>query len=154
MSSTQISSPAFLSLPGSPALSSFRLDKLYAALKLVAPSITHIYAEFVHFTFSENALNAAQQNTLQQILTYGPQPKPEAAAGELFVVIPRIGTISPWASRATDIAKNCGLGNILRIERGIAFYVSTSTGAALSDAEKTSLKSQIHDRMTEQVFGD
>ncbi len=150
----------FLNLRGSPALSSFRLDKLYAALKVSSPNIQHIYAEFVHFAFSENALTDTQKNTLKQILTYGavskdaPRANIEAPNGELFLVIPRIGTISPWASRATDIAKNCGLGNILRIERGIAFYVSTSTGAALGDAEKTSLKSQIHDRMTEQVFGD
>ena len=147
----------FLSLRGGPALSQFRLDKLYAALKTSAPSISHIYAEFVHFAFSEKTLSEAQQSTLKQILTYGPQASIEAATdnakAELLLVIPRIGTISPWASRATDIAKNCGL-DLLRIERGIAFYIKTSTGAPLSDAEKTALKAQIHDRMTEQVFGD
>ena len=154
MQTSQFSSPAFLSLRGSAALSQFRLDKLYASLKISAPSVTHIYAEFVHFAFSENALDAAQQNTLQQILTYGAQTKSEAPAGELFLVIPRIGTISPWASRATDIANNCGLANVMRLERGIAYYASTSTGAALSDAEKVTLKAAIHDRMTEMVFGD
>ena len=154
MQTSQFSSPAFLSLRGSPALSSFRLDKLYATLAKSAPSITHIYAEFVHFAFSENVLNEAQNNTLQQILTYGAQANVEAPAGKLFLVIPRIGTISPWASRATDIANNCGLANVLRLERGIAYYANTSTGAALSDVEKTVLKAAIHDRMTEQVFGD
>jgi phosphoribosylformylglycinamidine synthase len=159
MANTQLTnsaflSPAFLNLTGSAALSQFRLDKLYASLKNSSPSITHIDAEFVHFAFSEKTLSVAQQNTLKQILTYGPQASNEAASGELFLVIPRIGTISPWASRATDIAKNCGLKSILRIERGIAFYVATSTGAPLSDAEKTALKTQIHDRMTEQVFGN
>ena len=153
-------STQFLCLRGSPALSTFRLDKLYVSLKNSAPSITHIYAEFVHFAFSENALDETQQNTLKQILTYGAVSKDtsgaksEAPAGELFLVIPRIGTISPWASRATDIANNCGLVNVLRLERGIAFYVTTSTGAALSNVEKTVLKAAIHDRMTEQVFGD
>jgi phosphoribosylformylglycinamidine synthase len=153
----------FLSLRGSSALSTFRLDKLYATLKLSAPNISQIVTEFVHFAFSEAALNTAQQSTLQQILTYGAvntdalQPNIHAASGaiqqELFLVIPRIGTISPWASRATDIAKNCGL-DLLRLERGIAFYVTTKNGKLLTENEKTALKSQIHDRMTEQVFGD
>ncbi len=163
MQNAHLLSPAFLSLPGSAALSAFRLEKLLASLKKSAPNIAHIDAKFIHFVFSETALSGAQQNTLKQILTYGAakdalQANNHVASAdskrELFLVIPRIGTISPWASRATDIAKNCGLESILRIERGIAFYVSTSTGAALSDAEKTALKAHIHDRMTEQVFGD
>ena len=154
MQTSQFSSPAFLSLRGSPALSSFRLDKLYATLAKSAPSITHIYAEFVHFAFSKNVLNEAQKNTLQQILTYGAQSNVEAPTGELFLVIPRIGTISPWASRAKDIANNCGLANVLRLERGISFYVTTKNEKALTHDEKTTLKTQIHDRMTEQVFGD
>ena len=118
-------STSFLSLRGSPALSPFRLDKLYATLKQSAPSITHIYAEFVHFAFSETPLSDEQQQSLKQILTYGPQAQLEEPVGELFLVVPRIGTISPWASRATDIAHNCGLSSVLRIERGIAFYVTT-----------------------------
>ena len=154
MQTSQFSSPTFLSVRGSPALSQFRLDKLYASLKTPAPNIAHIYAEFVHFAFNVNMLDKTQQNTLQQILTYGAQSKVEVPAGELFLVIPRIGTISPWASRATDIANNCGLDAVLRLERGIAYYVQTNNGAALSDVEKTALKAQIHDRMTEMVFGD
>ncbi len=138
--------------PGSPALSPFRLDKLYASLKQSAPSITHIYAEFSHFVFSDAVLNDAQQQTLKQILNYGPQAQLETPAGQLFLVIPRIGTISPWASRATDIALNCGLSNVLRIERGIAFYISTADNKPLSAAEKAAFKTVIHDRMTETVL--
>lgn len=133
-------STSFLSLRGSPALSPFRLDKLYATLKQSpkqsTPSITHIYAEFVHFVFSEDTLSDAQQQSLKQILTYGPQAQLEEPVGELFLVVPRIGTISPWASRATDIAHNCGLTSVLRIERGIAFYVTTANNKQLNDAEK------------------
>ncbi len=164
MVNTQLTSPAFFILSGSPALSQFRLDKLYARLKTAAPNIKHIYAEFIHFSFSEKTLFEAQQNTLTQILTYGTGSKDctgasneaatENAIAELFLVIPRIGTISPWASRATDIAKNCGLDDVLRIERGIAFYVTTKNGQSLTENEKTALKAHIHDRMTEQVFGD
>ncbi|MES2501317.1 MAG: phosphoribosylformylglycinamidine synthase, partial [Pseudomonadota bacterium] len=154
MSSGSISSTSFLPLRGSPALSLFRLDKLYASLKQSAPSITHIYAEFTHFAFSDAALSDAQQQTLKQILTYGPQAQLEEPTGQLFLVVPRIGTISPWASRATDIANNCGLENVLRIERGIAFYISTADNKPLSDAEKMAFRAAIHDRMTETVLSN
>ena len=152
----------FLSLHGSPAISAFRLDKLHAALKNSAPSITNISSQFVHFVFSSSALNAAQTNTLEQILSYGGHANDAlganagAASGnakkELFLVIPRIGTISPWASRATDIANNCGLTNVLRIERGIAFYVETN--GVLNSKENAVLKAHIHDRMTETVLSN
>ncbi|HSR02835.1 MAG TPA: phosphoribosylformylglycinamidine synthase, partial [Methylophilaceae bacterium] len=141
----------FLSLRGSPALSQFRLDKLYDSLKTSAPSIQHIYAEFVHFSFAQAELNHTEQDTLTQILTYGPSGQTESPTGTLFLVIPRIGTISPWASRATDIAKNCGLNTLLRLERGIAYYVTTLNNQPLSAAERTALTTAIHDRMTETV---
>lgn len=141
----------FLSLRGSSALSQFRLDKLHASLKEIAPNIQHIYAELIHFVFSEQVLPANEQHTLKQILTYGPKSNHEAPNGELFLVIPRIGTISPWASRATDIANNCGLASVLRLERGVAYFVTTQNGQPLNDAEKAAFKAVIHDRMTETV---
>jgi phosphoribosylformylglycinamidine synthase len=144
----------FLSLRGSPALSQFRLDKLYATVKNVAPSVAHIYTEFVHFVFSENALNAVETSTLSQILTYGPKTNSESPEGELLLSIPRIGTISPWASRATDIANNCGLLNVLRIERGVAYYVTTNNHQPLSASQKSALIAAVHDRMTETVVFD
>ncbi|WP_029148417.1 phosphoribosylformylglycinamidine synthase [Methylophilus sp. 5] len=143
----------FFSLRGSAALSQFRLDKLYSALKVSAPNIAHIYAEFVHFAFSETALSSAEQETLRQILTYGPKTEIESPSGELLLVTPRIGTISPWASRATDITHNCGLSSLLRLERGIAYYVTTHNGQPLSDSEKQALRAVIQDRMTETVIG-
>lgn len=142
----------FLSLRGSAALSQFRLDKLYSVLNTSAPNIAHIYTEFVHFAFSETALSTTEQDTLRQILTYGPKTDIESPSGELLLVIPRIGTISPWASRATDIAHNCGLGSLLRLERGIAYYVTTKNGAPLTDNEKQALRAAIQDRMTETVI--
>jgi phosphoribosylformylglycinamidine synthase len=141
----------FLSLRGSPALSQFRLDKLSTALKPSVPNIQHVYAEFAHFTFSERALSEHEKSTLTQILTYGPSGNIEAPTGELLLTIPRIGTISPWASRATDIANNCGLSHLLRLERGVAYYVKTHNGIALNTTEKAALIAVIHDRMTETV---
>ena len=139
-------------LRGSAALSPFRLDKFTQLLEQQVPSIQHFYPEFVHFAWSNSALTSAQQNTLTQILTYGPKTNSETPAGELFLVIPRIGTISPWASRATDIANNCGLDNIVRLERGIAYYVTTQNGQALNSIERAALIAIIHDRMTEAVL--
>lgn len=154
MSSASISSTSFLPLRGSPALSTFRLDKLYASLKQYAPSITHIYAEFTHFIFSDSVLSNSQQQTLEQILTYGPQVQSEEPIGQLFLVVPRIGTISPWASRATDIAHNCGIENVLRIERGVAYFIKTVNNKPLSESEKIAFKAAIYDRMTETVFNN
>jgi len=142
-----------LRLRGSAALSPFRLDKFLAALKTVAPRISHLYAEFWHFAWSEGELNALQQETLQKILTYGPKMAEETPSGELFLVIPRPGTISPWSSRATDIARHCGLESMLRLERGVVYYATTVDGDALFEDENRALKALIHDRMTEAVFG-
>lgn len=142
----------FLSLRGGPALSPFRLDKLYASLQVNAPSIKHIYAEFIHFAFSESALTTNEQQTLTQILSYGPSGDIETPTGQLFLIIPRIGTISPWASRATDIANHCGLNSLLRLERGIAYYVTTQNGESLNAEEKAALFAATHDRMTETVL--
>ncbi|MDR5170964.1 phosphoribosylformylglycinamidine synthase [Methylobacillus flagellatus] len=146
-----MSSP-MISLRGSAALSPFRIEKILAALKGAAPRITHLYAEFWHFAWSDQPLSDAQQEVLKQILTYGPRMSEEAPAGELFLVVPRPGTISPWASRATDIARHCGIEAIQRLERGIAFYAATADGSPLTDAEKAALRPLIHDRMTEAVF--
>ena len=145
--------PQMLSLRGSAALSPFRLDKILAALKTAVPRINHLYAEFWHFAWADDELTTAQQETLKKILTYGPKMAEETPSGELFLVIPRPGTISPWSSRATDIASHCGLEGMKRLERGVAYYVATADGSTLTEAEKQTLKPLIHDRMTEAVFG-
>jgi len=141
-----------LSLRGSPALSPFRLDKILTVLKVSAPRITRFYAEFWHFAWAEGELTTEQHETLQKILTYGPKLTEGAPSGELFLVIPRPGTISPWSTRATEIARHCGIENMIRLERGIAFYADTANGAPLTEAEKQALRPLIHDRMTESVF--
>ena len=138
---------------GSPALSPFRMDKILAALKGVAPRITRLHAEFWHFAWADAELSAAQVETLQQILTYGPQGAQDQPTGELLLVIPRPGTISPWSSRATDIARHCGLESVQRIERGIVYHAATADGSPLADAERAALRPLLHDRMTEAVFG-
>jgi len=141
-----------ISLRGSAALSPFRIEKIQKKLDEICPNIGHVYAEFWHFAWVESALSAGQENTLNQILTYGPSMQVEDAQGELILVLPRVGTISPWASRATDIVNHCGLPEIQRVERGIAYYIKTKNGQPLSAAERQQLLPLIHDRMTESVF--
>ncbi len=142
----------FLSLSGSIALSQFRLDKLFQRLNEHAPNIARIDTAFVHFAFSSQPFQAHDIERLQQILTYGPMQQQGLTSGELLLVIPRFGTISPWASRATDIARHCGLADLLRLERGVAYYVSTHNGEPLTADERTCLRAMLHDRMTETVI--
>lgn len=138
-----------LILRGAPALSSFRTQKLLASLQQLVPAVTAVASEYVHFAKLAAPLSDAQQAQLAQLLTYGPKVEAEVSHdGELFLVVPRLGTISPWASKATDIAKNTGLESVRRIERGVAYYLT----GAISAAERAQLKAVLHDRMVETVF--
>ncbi|MGA1691046.1 MAG: phosphoribosylformylglycinamidine synthase [Sedimenticolaceae bacterium] len=140
-----------LSLRGAPALSEFRAQKLSEKVSLVIGRSLQIYAEFMHFVQLDEELTEQQKSTLSQILRYGPAIPSHEPNGQLFLVVPRPGTISPWSSKATDIAHNCGLDVINRVERGIAYYVE---GAELSDQETATVLSFIHDRMTERVLSE
>jgi len=146
-----------LILPGSPALSAFRLQKLQTELQqhpaLKKSAITQLTTRYVHFiAVDKNAgnLTDADQTVLRQLLTYGPAAHHVEDEGSLFLVVPRPGTISPWASKATDIAHNCGLRSVQRIERGIAYYISHI--GDMNDAARAMIHRAIHDRMVETVF--
>ncbi|MDP2851967.1 MAG: phosphoribosylformylglycinamidine synthase, partial [Gallionella sp.] len=142
-----------LKLRGGNALSSFRLDKLNQALHVGVPGISHLHAEYWHFAETSSELAAAELAVLEKILTYGPASPIEPPDGELLLVVPRLGTISPWSSKATDIARHCGLEAIERLERGVAFHAQKRDGTPLTVAEKQVLLPLIHDRMTETVLG-
>ncbi len=144
--------PDLLTLRGRNALSEFRLKKLTQALKRTAPAIAAITAEYWHFAALKTALQPPQRKILERILTYGPAPAEVSERGRLLLVVPRLGTISPWASKATDIAHSCGLDAVERIERGVAYYVSVKPGRRLDAAQSATLFAQIHDRMTETVL--
>ncbi|KXK57872.1 MAG: phosphoribosylformylglycinamidine synthase [Chlorobi bacterium OLB7] len=122
-----------LILRGAPALSPFRIARLLATLQRQNPSITSIYAEFVHFVEVARPLTEAEQSVLDQLLRYGPALEPHTPQGSLLLVAPRPGTISPWSSKATDIAHNCGLESVLRIERGTAYFIASAQ--ALGETE-------------------
>ena len=98
-------------------------------------------------------MTTAERASLDRILTYGPHDEAAADSGEFVLVVPRPGTISPWSSKATDIAHNCGLAAVKRIERGVGYRIAVTGGAALSSADRAALMPLLHDRMTEAVFG-
>ena len=135
---------------GSPALSAFRLEKLLTSLRQQVPSISLVYAEFVHFVDTTGTLTDADRRILERLLTYGPVA-PALTSEPTLWVIPRPGTISPWSSKATDIAHNCGLHQIHRIERGVAYHLTTSV--PLDATQLAAIKPLLHDRMTEGVLG-
>src|SRR6266568_3266134 len=139
-----------LSLRGRNALSPFRIAKLLS--NLAGTRVSGIVADFWHFVHSDRQLSGTEHATLERILTYGRHDSEHADTGEQLLVIPRPGTISAWSSKATDIAHNCGLAAISRIERGIAYGVATRGDAPLSSEDRATLLPFIHDRMTEAVF--
>lgn len=136
-------------LRGSPALSAFRINKLLARFQAAQLPVSNIYAEYVHFADVNDRLNDEELTRLQRLLKYGPVLSSHTPSGKLLLVTPRPGTISPWSSKATDIAHNCDLAKINRLERGVAWYVEAST---LTEAQWASVAAELHDRMMETVF--
>lgn len=134
---------------GAPALSAFRVQKLMQACEVAQLPVKQIYAEYVHLAYLSEALNPDDQAQLSKILTYGPAIESHEPQGILLFVTPRPGTISPWSSKATDIVHNCGLKQVKRLERGLAYYVESDT---LSGEQLKSLKALLHDRMMEVVL--
>src|SRR5690554_5854966 len=139
-----------LELRGAPALSPFRSRKLHSRIQDIVPDVAHVYAEFMHFVDLDDDLSDAEHAILDRLLTYGPSVQVEEPEGVLFLVVPRPGTLSPWSSKATDIARNCGLRQIRRIERGTAFYIKSSKKLGLDQREKVA--ALLHDRMIQKVF--
>lgn len=139
-----------LELRGAPALSPFRSEKLLAQLVDAVPDVTNVYAEFMHFADLDADLGDDELQVLGRLLTYGPSAEVREPSGVLFLVVPRPGTVSPWSSKATDIARNCGLRQIRRLERGVAYYIGAE--GKLDRQERERIAALLHDRMTETVF--
>ena len=141
-----------LPLRGVTALSDFRVEKLLQKAAALGLPEVKLKSEFWYFVGSEKALDAATVEKLQALLAaQSVKETPEAREGlHLFLVTPRLGTISPWASKATNIAENCGLEGIERIERGMAVWLE----GRLNDEQKQQWAALLHDRMTESVLPD
>ncbi len=150
-----------LILPGSSALSAFRTTRILFRLQQADASVTGITARYLHFIDAATPLEQIDIDRLRGLLTYGePFSGPDderADAADSFVVVPRLGTISPWASKATDIAHNCGMPQVHRIERGVTYYVKRKTGLLggvrkLDPDAWAAISAVLHDRMTETVL--
>ncbi|WP_235835168.1 phosphoribosylformylglycinamidine synthase [Piscinibacter terrae] len=144
-----------LHFEGGNALSAFRAQALLPKLQAINPKITGVAARHVHWAWAETPLAADAKDKLASLLRYG-DPYAGPTDGTLVVVAPRLGTVSPWASKATDIAHNCGLP-IKRVERVTEFRLSLKTGLlggakALEPAELQAAAALLHDRMTESVL--
>ncbi|MDO8315567.1 MAG: phosphoribosylformylglycinamidine synthase [Rugosibacter sp.] len=155
----------FLALRGNAAFSASRLARLQQSLKKVSPKLT-LAAEHWYFILLSSPLDVAETARLKDLLGIsGVTQEQGHVASELQLVTPRLGTISPWSTKATDIARNCGFFQVQRIERGTAFYVggvndeklceavSSRTALAIrSEGSTLAVRRGLHDRMTESVL--
>ncbi len=140
-----------LILPGPTALSSFRLEKLNTRLAIVGSQDRNgavVGARYIHFAETDRRLDAREFSTLERLLEYGASWPPAVRSPASILVVPRLGTISPWSSKATDIAHGCGLAMVRRIERGIAYQLADHLNGSRADW----IGQTLHDRMTESVM--
>jgi phosphoribosylformylglycinamidine synthase len=138
------------SLLGSPALSQFRLDKLLHVLQSKDSRVAGLVSRLIHFIDAAQPLNESELELLGKLLTYGPRAHLQAERGQRLLITPRLGTVSPWSSKATDIAHVCGLKIVRRMERGTVYFIDATT--PLDDAELRDLGALLHDRMTESLW--
>lgn len=134
---------------GSPAFSMYRINQLLSKCHDLHLPINQIYAEYTHFVDLSSPLANEEYDKLQKLLKYGPSLTAHKPVGQLFLTVPRPGTISSWSSKATNIAQNCGLSQIKRLERGIAYYIQSNV---LSKNQEIELITLLYDRMMETVF--
>ncbi|HEY6895715.1 MAG TPA: phosphoribosylformylglycinamidine synthase, partial [Rhodocyclaceae bacterium] len=134
-----------LKLRGVAAFSASRLSRLNEQVRAAVPGLSGLAAEYWYFVEVTAPLSGDEEQRLKDLLGI-PGQLPPAPGGELLLVTPRLGTISPWSSKATDIARNCGFASVVRIERGIAFQASGK------NLDRSALAAKLHDRMTESVL--
>ncbi|GAA6141076.1 phosphoribosylformylglycinamidine synthase [Hydrogenophaga sp. 5NK40-0174] len=147
---------------GGNAISDFKVQQLLPRLAAISDKITDLSARFVHLASFDSEPDADTLDHLGNLLTYGEPASPahltagEGGAPSLYVM-PRLGTVSPWASKATDIAHNCGIA-LHRVERLVEFRIGLKKGllskAALTEAQLQAVAGLLHDRMTENVSTD
>ena len=141
-----------LQLPGGPAYSDFRLAKLLTALSGAVPAVRGVRGQYLHMADCSAPLTPPELERLRALLTYGPRYETVSAptVGSWLVVAPRPGTTSPWSSKATDIARVCGLASVRRIERGVRFVLDADR--PLTEQQLRAAGDLLHDRMTESVL--
>lgn len=140
----------FLELPGQSALSRFRLQRLLEDLRQADDRVVRLGARFTYFVSTSASSSAAERSKLDALLLSGEPVESFSSDAQLIIIAPRPGTISPWSSKATEIALACDLGIVDRIERGICYAVECKE--PLNEEELRRLGRALHDRMTEIQF--
>ncbi|WP_100278782.1 phosphoribosylformylglycinamidine synthase [Mariprofundus aestuarium] len=144
-----ISTTNIITLKGKSALSDFRRDKLLETFRAIGLSEVELQADYIHIAEVKLGWGVGDTNRLAELLGDVPVLFDDHAADNLFIVVPRIGTISPWSSKATDIAGLCGMGSLVRLERGAVYHIS-----GIPHEKHAAAAALIHDRMTESVLSD
>ncbi len=143
-----------LSIKGASALSHFRKQKVLSALKAACPACIDVAARYIHFVELDESLDEAELSTLNKLLEYGPALELDTlSAADEFLSIPRMGTITPWSTKATDIALHCGLNKIKRLERGVLWQIQ-SDDSLNQAALYAAIESVLIDPMTEMLLSD
>lgn len=140
---------------GTAAFSLMKRQKLLELLQKHVPSISQVDTRYIHLVDSDSELNDEESTLLNSLLEYGESCRNQSVSSEFKIVktvLPRMGTISPWSSKAQDILRNCGLCSVSRIERGIEFQILSAQ--VLGEDQVALLEGLIHDRMTEVVISD
>ncbi|HEV7614479.1 MAG TPA: phosphoribosylformylglycinamidine synthase [Steroidobacteraceae bacterium] len=140
------------SLFGAPALSQFRLDHLLRTLRAQDARVTGLSSQWLHFVDISRPLVDSELELLGKLLTYGPRSKAPPPRGRRVLVTPRVGTESPWSSKASDIVHVCGLDAVTRVERGTVYFIEST--ATIEAAGLKELAALLHDRMTESIWID
>jgi phosphoribosylformylglycinamidine synthase len=141
-----------IELPGGSAFTEARQQKKLTLVRRANPGVRALNASFDHFVDVDGKLAPNELQVLERLLRYGPRPTSDSAGratvafGRRLLVVPRLGTVSPWSSKATDIAHSCGLARVRRIERGILYVI---VGEVIDEA---ALRRVVHDRMTESIL--
>jgi len=159
--------PDALLLRGGAALTEFRRQRLLRALQAIDDGVADVHAAYLHVVLSAAPLSQDTRARVTALLDDGHPAAASPTDGTVLWVMPRLGTVSPWSSKATDIARVCGLSEVLRIERGVAYAIVMKQGlggllsglfggrrpsaADLADARMQALAGVLHDRMTESV---
>ena len=148
----------FSCFPGASALSDFRQTRLLETLTRIDPNIVGVRGQYLHFVNALTPLAVEDSARIEALMHYGAPfaAGDERGASETFLVVPRFGTVSPWASKATDIAHHCGLTHVRRIERGVEYTVTLKAGffggkKGLAEEARAAIAAALHDRMTESV---
>ena len=141
-----------IEINGPASHSPFRLNQLLVSLQKIDPNINSLGARYVHFLDASESLDKQEEQTLNTLLSYGPDWQAGPNNGQKIIVIPRLGTTSPWSSKASDIARISGLKKIRRIERGLIYTIVFKDNKESNKLNE--LLDQLHDRMTQTILLD